>query len=119
MNKKQTERILIGVVAAILVLYGIYQVAYGTNESSYRWGYSQAVIENNCYIKQKSECMDDVGMSDVCVMRPATNRTACNDGWADAFAYFGHETRAQALCDADIQYCVGGLQPYYIKYYSH
>lgn len=29
MNKKQTERILIGVVAAILVLYGIYQVAYG------------------------------------------------------------------------------------------
>jgi hypothetical protein len=33
MNKK-TERILLGVVVAVLVLYGIYQVAYGKDGSS-------------------------------------------------------------------------------------
>jgi hypothetical protein len=81
------------------------QVAYATNESSYKWGYSQAMAEHDCNVKQKNECMDDVGMSDVCGQAAATNETACNDGWAQAWANIGHETRAQALCDANEKYC--------------
>jgi hypothetical protein len=38
MNKK-TERIAIIGLAAFLVGYFAYQVAYGTNESDYRYGY--------------------------------------------------------------------------------
>lgn len=95
----------LGVIVAILSLVPI---AYATNESSYRWGYSQAVVEHNCNVKQGNECMDDVGMNDVCEDANSsanTNSTACKDGWADAWAHIGHETRAQALCEADLKYC--------------
>lgn len=75
-----------------MVLYGIYQIgftkAYATNESSYRWGYSQAVKQHVCEVTQKNECMNDVSMDDVCEHADApanTNETACDHGWNHAW----------------------------------
>jgi hypothetical protein len=39
MNKKMIERIAVFALAAFLVGYFVYQVAYGTNESSYKYGF--------------------------------------------------------------------------------
>jgi hypothetical protein len=115
MNKKirltrKQEVIAIIAIVVLLVGYGVYQVAYGTNESSYKWGHSKAMAEHNCIIRDHP-CYDDVGMNDVCGLSSVTNETACDDGWAQAWANIGHETRTQALCDADIKYCPGGQSP--------
>ena len=51
MNKK-TERIAIIGLAAFLVGYFAYQVAYGTNESDYRYGYKDGLWEyHDCRIQ--------------------------------------------------------------------
>jgi len=43
MSKKE-KLALIG-LSALLIGYGFYQVVYGTNESSYKYGYEQGKLE--------------------------------------------------------------------------
>ena len=48
-NKRLVERVGMGAVIAAFVAYFCYPVAYGTNESSYKYGYGQGKSEwGNC-----------------------------------------------------------------------
>jgi len=44
-EQKRIERIAVFALAAFLVGYFIYQVAYGTNESSYKFGYQMGSLK--------------------------------------------------------------------------
>jgi hypothetical protein len=79
---------LLIVPTVIIILYTLacLQYAHATSDSSYKWGYSQAIVEHKCDIHEHP-CYDDVGMDDVCRNGPAINdnETACDDGWNHAW----------------------------------
>jgi hypothetical protein len=59
MNKK-TERIAIVVLAAFLVGMFCYQVAYGINESPWKWGYHYGLRDGKASIRDSVDACEDV-----------------------------------------------------------
>jgi hypothetical protein len=90
------------VLAAFLVRYFAYQVAYGTNESSYQHGYRTAIAIYECGVIQTSDCdtptSDDVNT--VCVN--TSNSTACMDGYLNGWSHW---------CSTDSKDCATLAQP--------
>src|SRR5215467_12052870 len=102
MNKK-IERIVIIGLAVFLVGYFVYQVAYGTNESSYKWGFKLGKEEvSNCKdcdadcSGSNQDCAvpgniikggvyDKFGDSKQEVVGPLTNQTGCIDGFVNGW----------------------------------
>jgi hypothetical protein len=99
--KKLHERLIIAGLATLLVGYFVYQVAYGTNESSYKWGYRQGKLEySNC-----TSIDNGCGTADTSCFSPIhiatgvgtthyrdtphyeimTNKTACMNGYIHAW----------------------------------
>jgi hypothetical protein len=102
MNKKTIERIAVFALAAFLVGYFVYQVAYGTNESSYKYGFGQGKDEfTNCQdfdadcTAAPDDCQSPVISYDKNITTGyysievknydiMTNKTACMDGYSQA-----------------------------------
>ena len=73
MNLKQQmtkkEKILTVILVGILVAYGWYQVAYGTNESDYKYGYKDGLGEyHHCFVNH------------ICAVSEDINTSACDSG---------------------------------------
>ena len=107
MNKKTIERIAVLALGAFLVGYFAYQVAYGTNESSYQYGYK---IGRQGYDCSNFDADCDNGLSS-CTIGPqylvipyklgsekyyVTNQTACDDGFVNGWK--------QWITSADLEY---------------
>jgi hypothetical protein len=102
---KKEKLALIGLVA-ILVGYGIYQTAYGTNESSYKIGYHYGFDSYACSTNPHSPDKgcdgpdpSQANIVSICsgVGNPAiTNSTACIDGYYNGFVHW---------CSADAKDC--------------
>jgi len=97
------ERIAAIGQAAFLVSYFAYQVAYGTNESSYTWGFKLGKEEvvnckdgdadcsgsnQDCAFPgniTKAVVYDKFGDTRAVVVGPLTNQTACMDGFVNGW----------------------------------
>jgi len=91
MTKK--EKVLTLVLVGILVASGAYQVAYGTNESDYKYGYKDGVYEyHDCRIQPKCNVgVEENTYSASCdsggiyigftPTYRVVNETACNHGY--------------------------------------
>jgi len=126
---KKTNRICLGLAIAALVAIFCYQVAYGTNEISYRFGYKTTVNTASCIATQiRTDNGDDCNRG---IMSPTwvcgypndpdadnalninpntgfytpkivvTNQTACNDGFYNGFVHW---------CSTDVKGCVDVLK---------
>jgi hypothetical protein len=107
MNKKQ-EKIATIALAAFLIAYFCYQVAYGTNEGSYQWGYKSGREGYECgnYDADCDNGLGDIGakLSYGIVTPPGvphlegsvTNRTACLDGYLNGWKNW---------CNDDLSLC--------------
>jgi hypothetical protein len=102
MNKTIERLITIGMIAILATTFS-YQVAFGTNESSYSWGYTGAVSIYQCAARAiqdpHEDCNDgqDYYPSAICWTRnEITNLTACNDGYLDGYAHW---------CASDEKHC--------------
>jgi hypothetical protein len=114
MNKKQ-EKIATIALAAFLAAMFCYQVAYGTNESSYKYGYGQGKSEwVNCtdfdadcsdglsdchspvttYAKNSTSGYYDIRTDHYDIM---TNTTACIDGYVHAWNHVCNQKQAKDL----------------------
>ena len=100
MNKR-TERIITIGLAVGLVAYFCYQVAYGTNEGSYQWGYKSGSEGYECS-NYDADCDNGLGTCDIgaklsygIVTPPGvphlegivTNKTACLDGFVNGWKH--------------------------------
>jgi hypothetical protein len=99
-SKKQ-NRILLGLAIAALVGIFFYQVAYGSNESSYKWGFIQGKSEwsgcsdadgncatglNDCQSLSYSVYNYTTGYYNaVPNSAPLSNHTACIDGYVNGW----------------------------------
>jgi len=91
-DKKQ-NRILLGLTIAALIEIFFYQVAYATNESSYKLGFNNAMVEYHCYAHTSMKPGEDCGYielapSDACYTQnnpQMTNKTVCSDGFYNGF----------------------------------
>jgi hypothetical protein len=107
---KRTERIITAEMVAALVAYFCYQVAYGTNESSYQWGYKSGREGYECS-NYDADCDNGLGTCDIgaklsygIVTPPGvphlegsvTNRTACLDGYVNGWKHW---------CNDDLSLC--------------
>ena len=96
MTKK--EKVLTLVLAGILLAYGWYQVAYGTNESSYQFGFNSADFKaGSACDDTDGDCQSSVYI-DACPTTSAnvTNQTACVDGFVNGW---------RSDCMANLQLC--------------
>jgi len=113
-NKRTVERIATIGLAAFLVAIFCYQVAYGTNESSYKYGYGQGKSEwGNCtdfdadcsdgldsdchspvtyYAKNETSGYQDIPIIHYDIM---TNTTACIDGYVHAWNHVCNQKHAK------------------------
>jgi hypothetical protein len=93
MNDKKTRRIAIG-LAGFLISYFCYQVVYGTNDSSYKYGYDaglqtyECLTENTHYLAGNCDNFpsnSDVNIDCVSLANTSggqdTNSTTCHDGF--------------------------------------
>jgi hypothetical protein len=109
MNKRLIERIGMAAVIAAFVAYFCYQVAYGTNESSYQYGFRDAVVMySNCAIREEvgGNCIEygialpmsqcHVATYHIPVQGIVTNSTACVDGYIDGWKHW---------CNSDAKTC--------------
>jgi len=107
---KRTERIITAGMVAALVAYFCYQVAYGTNESSYQWGYKSGREGYECS-NYDADCDNGLGTCDIgaklsygIVTPPGvphlegsvTNKTACLDGFVNGWKHW---------CNDDLSLC--------------
>ncbi|MGC2683922.1 MAG: hypothetical protein WA323_18845 [Candidatus Nitrosopolaris sp.] len=97
-------------IAALVAVF-CYQVAYGTNESSYNYGFKTATYASKClahpsfpgddcsrsYISPDWGCSPDSEATSNVV----TNQTACNDGFVTGFVHW---------CASDMQGCIGQVK---------
>jgi hypothetical protein len=80
--KKLYERLITAGGIATLIAIFTYQVAYGTNESSYKWGFKNGFQSSKCDPGMRGKC-SAVDSFDACsTANPVTNVTACEDGFA-------------------------------------
>jgi hypothetical protein len=84
LTKKQEYAITVALVG-ILVAYFIYQVAFATNESSYRKGFNEAKTDWNCLATSGDCDYPYFNSGDVCYPKNIDNMTACNDGYIAGF----------------------------------
>jgi hypothetical protein len=108
MNKKTIERIAVFALAAFFVGYFAYQVAYGTNESSYKIGYNTAVDnytnlitvnpDNTARCDTQDGCPqhDDAQKYCLSIGSGVTNATACIDGYVNGWKHW---------CSTDLKMC--------------
>ena len=84
-------------------------IAYGTNESSYKYGFSSAVGVDQCYVHTppNEDCGESVNSSpgtycdcDGNAISQITNATACTDGYYQGFIDW---------CKSDVDGCVSIL----------
>jgi hypothetical protein len=61
---KRTNRICLGLAVAALVAIFCYQVGYGTNESSYQWGYKSGREGYECS-DYDADCNNGLGSCDI------------------------------------------------------
>ena len=108
MNKK-TERIAIIELAAFLVGYFAYQVAYGTNESDYKYGYKagkgeyqQCSNTHTCTVSENLlgvECEHHTGPNFGSVLTyNVDNETACNHGYFHGWIHECLKDGGGAIC---------------------
>lgn len=87
----RTNRICMGLAIAALVAIFIYQVGFtkATNESSYKWGFKNAIQSYNCGLAKDDPNEDNCTPVDsfgACTSTPVTNITACEDGYGHGMA---------------------------------
>ncbi|MFZ0514846.1 MAG: hypothetical protein WAM14_24805 [Candidatus Nitrosopolaris sp.] len=108
-NKRTVERIATIGLAAFLVGMFCYQVAYGTNESSYRLGLKYGYDK---YQKCDTTCMNLDALGSECYTSPyVDNMTACNDGYAHAWIHEGQTQVATCILSGhnwDAGQCMSG-----------
>jgi hypothetical protein len=106
MDKKLIERIGMAAVIAAFVAYFCYQVAYGTNESSYQVGYKSGKEGYACS-NYESDCDNGLGACQVGLKigynndvrnigGDVTNQTACDDGFVNGWKQW---------CNTDLSLC--------------
>ena len=61
---KRTNRILLGLAVVALVAIFFYQIAYGTYESSYQWGYKSGREGYECS-NYDADCDNGLGTCDI------------------------------------------------------
>ena len=103
---KRTNRICLGLAIAALVAIFFYQACFAkaTNESSYRWGYDNAVAEYKClaHVTPDGDCGVTTATSsgDFCWSH-VSNATACNDGFFSGYVHW---------CASDMKSCINFLK---------
>jgi hypothetical protein len=97
---KRTNRLCMGLAVAALVAIFFYQVAYATNESSYKYGWSYADFrhrsacddtDGDCDPSAVSNCSTPYANSTI-----VTNQTACIDGFVNSW---------RSQCVSDLKFC--------------
>ena len=105
MRKLYERLITVGGIAVLVAIF-CYQVAYGTNESSYQWGYKSGREGYECR-NYDADCNNGLGTCDIgaklsygIVTPPGvphlegsvTNRTACLDGYVNGWKHWCNTT---------------------------
>jgi hypothetical protein len=101
---KYRKLLLAGMLVFLIIWFG-YQVAFGTNESSYRMGFTQAATDWGCLGTPSDKPGEDCGYGyfnptdDVCyASNPhVDNVTACDDGYIAGYVHW---------CSSDQKDCV-------------
>jgi hypothetical protein len=109
MRKLYERLITTGAIAALVAIF-FYQVTYGTNESSYQWGYKSGKEGYECS-NYDADCNNGLGACDIgaklsygIVTPPGvphlegsvTNKTACLDGYVYGWKHW---------CNGDLSLC--------------
>lgn len=125
LNQNEHERLITAAGIAALVAYFCYEVAYGTNESSYRIGYNTAIANltnlitvpppgstpengNICDTQDGCPSSDDAQNYCMAIGVGVTNTTACVDGYVNGWKHWCLEPYNAPYC---VNLVTGGAFP--------